>query len=149
MEIDHAGDLLERLLDLFRLLPQDRQVGAEDAHDDRIRGARQHLPDPLFQVRLDVAPDPRIPVDDLLDRLARLAVVDGRVDADPVLAKVDTDDLVREQSLADVGAAVADSGDRAQLDARCRGDADLFLVGRPRCGHPVHEKVALLEVGQE
>ena len=78
VQVDQPRDAAERLLDLRRLGPQDRQVGTEDAHDDGVAGARQDLADPLLQVGLDVAPQPRVAVHDFLDRRVGLVVVDGR-----------------------------------------------------------------------
>ena len=62
-----AVDAEQQLLDLGRLLPEHVEVVAVDADDDRLAGARQHLPDALLQVGLHVAPDARVAVDDLLD----------------------------------------------------------------------------------
>ena len=73
------------------------------------------LLDALAQVGLHVAVDARVALDRPLDGRERLVVVGLRADADPVLAEVDAVDLVGEQRLADVRAAVAHAGDLAQV----------------------------------
>ena len=125
------------------------RVRAEDTHDHCATGAGEDLLDPLAQIGLDVTLHAGIAVDGLGDLLQRLVVVDLVGHADPVLAEVRAIDLVAQQRLADVGAAVAHAGDLAQVLARV--DGDLLLLGdrRRRLGEPVHQEVAFLEVRQQ
>ena len=135
---DAVGELGEHL-----------RLGSEHAHDDRAARAGQDLLDALAQVGLDVALHARIAVDGALDGGQRLVVVDVLVDRDPVLAEVHAIDLVAEQRLADVRAAVAHAGDLLQVLAGRHRDAVLVLDARRRLRQPVHEEVALLEVRQQ
>ena len=147
--LDDAVDPGDGLADLLGLVPQDLEVGAADADDDGLAAAGQDLADALLEIGLDVATEPRVALDHLVDLVERLVVVDLGVDADPVLAEVDADHLVGGQGLADVGAEVADPGDGPQLLAGRGGDADLLGMGGAGRGHPVHQEVALLEVGEQ
>ena len=149
MQIDEPVDPRERLPDLLRLVAQDVQIGAVDAHDDRLARSGQHLSDPLLQIGLHVAIEPGIAVDHLLDRGQRLVVVDRRIDADPVLGEVDAVHLVGDERLADVGAAVAHARDGPQLLTGRDRDPDHLRMRRAGLGHPVHQEVALLERRQQ
>ena len=128
---------------------EDLRLGPEDAHDDRAARAGEDLLDALAQVGLHVALHARIAVDGARDGRERLVVVGVLVDRDPVLAEVHAVDLVAEQRLADVRAAVAHAGDLLQVLAGRHRDAVLLLDVRRRLGEPVHEEVALLEVRQQ
>ena len=149
MLLDDALDAADGLLYLLGRLADLLEVVALDADDERRAASRQHLPDPLLQVRLHVPVDPRVALDDLLHLGERLVVVGRRIDADPVLAEVDADHLVREQRLADVGAAVANARDRPKLLAGPDRDPRLLGPRRARLRQPVHQEVPLLEIGQE
>ena len=120
MEVDDAGDDVELLLDLLGQVLELAEVGAVDPHDDRIARTGQDLADALLEVGLHVTSQARVAVDHLEDGRVRLVVVDGRVDADPVLAELHAVWLVGDERLADVRAAVADARDRAQLVAGLR-----------------------------
>jgi hypothetical protein len=111
--------------------------------------AGQDLLDALAQVGLHVALHPRIAVDGSCDRRERPVVVGVLVDADPVLTEIDAVDLVAEQRLPDVRAAVAHARDPLQVLAGLDRDAVLLLDVRRRLAQPVHEEVALLEVRQQ
>src|SRR5581483_2061705 len=80
------------------------------------------------------------------DRRLRLGVVRGLVHRDPVLAEVDTGDLVREEGLADVGPDVADAGDRGDRALLGGDDTSLLRERRSRLRDDMAEKVALLEL---
>ena len=149
MRVDHAVDLADLLRDLLGLVAQVLEVGAEDAHDDRLARPGENLLDALAQVGLHVAVEARVPLDRPVNGRQRVVVVDVLVDADPVLAEVDAVDLVAHQRLADVRAAVAHAGDLAQVLAGPHRDARLLRRGRARLGQPVHQEVALLEVRQQ
>jgi hypothetical protein len=133
----------------FRLVAQDRQIVTEDAHDDRLARPCQNFLDPLAQVGFDTTKEARITVDHFLDRGNRLVVVDVGIDADPVLAVGDTDNLVRQECLADVRTEIANSGDRAQFAADALGDAQHFRMGCARIGDPVNQEIPLFERWQE
>ena len=120
MEVDDARDHIELVLDLLGEVLQLPEVVPVDPDDDRIARTGQDLADPLLEIGLHVAPQAGIAVDHLQDGGVRLVVVDGRVDADPVLAELDTVRLVGDERLADVRAAVADTRDRSQLVRRRR-----------------------------
>ena len=94
MLFDHTVDLPEDLTHLIRLGTQDFQIVAEDPDDDGIARSRQDLVDPLVQVGLSIPEEPRIALDDLVDGGHGLVERSRRVDADPVLAEVDTGDLL-------------------------------------------------------
>ena len=149
VRVHHAVHGADPLLDLGRLLAQRREVGAEDPHDDGLAGAGEHLLDALAQVGLHVAVETGIALRRRVDRRQRLVVVDARVHADPVLAEVDAVHLVGEQGLPDVRAAVAHARDLPQVLAGRDGDAGLLRRGRARLAEPVHQEVALLEVGEQ
>ena len=57
MQIDEALYVRERLLHPLRLGAQDGEIGSIDAHDDGFALPGQHLPDPLFQIGLNVTID--------------------------------------------------------------------------------------------
>ena len=98
-----------------------------------------------WPVSLHVVRDPRVTVDDVLDRGRGPVVIGCRVDADPHLGRVDVDHLIAEHGAADVSADVADAGDRTQLGTDATGDAAHF---RLRCAGPANqldEQVALFE----
>ncbi len=115
LRFDETVDALHQPLHLGCLLGEDVEVVAEHADDDCIARAGEHLPDPLLQVGLDVALDPRVTGDDLLHARQRLVVVDLRIDADPVLAEIDAVRLVGQERLADVRTAVAHARDAPEL----------------------------------
>ena len=56
----------------------------------------------LLQVGLHIAVKPGVTVDHLLNLGHRLVIVDIGIDADPVLAEINTDDLVHDEGLPDV-----------------------------------------------
>jgi hypothetical protein len=121
------------------------QVRAEDAHVDRLARAREHLVDPLVQVRLHVLEHAGKLGDRVLDRGACL-VVGGRIaHRDPVLAEVDPDHFVGEVRLPDVRSDVGDTRNRVELALlRCH-DPALFRKRGARLRDDVAEEVTLLE----
>ena len=74
--VDDAVDAGQQLLHLVGLLAKDRQVLAEDAHDDGVALTGQHLADAFLQVGLHVTAQTGVAVDHLLDPGQRLVVVD-------------------------------------------------------------------------
>ncbi len=129
--------------------PQDVEVRAVDADDQRGAGPGEDLLDPLAEIGQQVAVEAGIAVDDGLDLGHRGVVVDLGIEADPELGEVGADDLVGHLGPADVGAEVAHAGDGPQLLAGPLGDADHGLERRARLLHPVHQEIVLLEMGQE
>ena len=103
-------DLRERVSHLVRLAVDEIEIRPEDAHDDRLARAGDHLVDPLVQVRLHVVEHPGIAGDGVLDGGSRLLVVGRGADGDPVLAEVDSRDLVGQERLPDVSPEVLDPG---------------------------------------
>ena len=117
MQLFDTFDFRQRCLHLLRFAAENLQVRAKDAHDKGVGRPCQHLSHPLFEIGLHVARDPRVAVNCLPNSGQRLVIVDRRVDADPVLTEVDTVNLIRQQGLSDMGAAVADPRDFPQLIA--------------------------------
>ena len=115
MEIDDPRDPSMAVLELFGLVPERAELRTEDADRDGVAGAGQHLADPLLEIRLHVALQSGVAVDDLLDVGDGVLVVDGGIDADPVFAEVHADDLVGGERLADVRTEVSDARDLPQL----------------------------------
>ena len=71
MQVDDPVDVVERRLDFRGLGDKDVQLWPEDADHDLVARASEDLPDPLLQVGLHVATQPRIAVDDLLHGVER------------------------------------------------------------------------------
>ena len=121
------------------------ELGAVDANDDRRAGAGQHLLDSFAKIGQEVAVQPGIAVDDRLQSRHRGLVVHGRVEADPQLGEVRSDDLVGHLGAADVRPEILDAGHRHQLAARALGDAPHGIERRAGLFHPVHQEVVLAE----
>ena len=110
------------MLDFVGLRAQHVQIRAEDPDYDGVAGPGEHLFHALLEVRLHVALQAWVAVDDLLDLRDRFVVVDVRRDADPVLGEVDAVGFVGQQRLPDVRAEVVHAGDCPQLLADLLGD---------------------------
>ena len=149
VQVDNARDVGHGGAHHFCLVAQHVQVGAEQAHHDGLARTGEHFADALLQVGLQVAVQPGVALHHLVDGVHRLVVVDLRVDADPVLAEVDAHHFVGGEGLADVSAEVAHAGDGAQFLAGPGGDAHHFRMRGVGLGHPMHQEVAFLEIGQQ
>ncbi len=132
VQIGDAGDALQGLLHLVRLVVDALQVGPIDAHDKGFAGSGQHLVDSFVEIGFHIVEEPRIAVDHLLDGGHRLVVVGLGIDADPVLAEIDAVDLIGQQGLPDVGAEVAHPRNGPQLAADLGHDPPLFDARRCR-----------------
>ena len=111
--------------------------------------AGEHFADAFLEIGLHVAIHARIAVDRFRDLVERFIVRRRRIDADPVFAEIHADHFVHDEGLADVGAEVADAGDRTQLLAGLDRDAVHFRPRHAGFGEPVHEEVAFFEGGQQ
>ena len=147
--VDRPRNLGDHVEHVVGRLVQRLEVVAEHLHRDRLARPGEDLADPLLEIGLHVSTESRILVDDRLHLGQGLVVIDVVGDADPVLAEVDAVGLVGEVGLADVRAEVAHSRDRLDLLGHRLRDPHLLLAGGVGLRHPVHEEVALLEVGQE
>ncbi len=123
VRVDHSADVTDPLLDVLGLDAQGREIWSVDPDHDRLAGAGEHLLDPLAEVGLHVAVQAGVDLHCVVNLIQGLVVVDVRAHADPVLTEVHAVDLVGEQGLTDMGPAVADTGDLAEV-----------LAGRDR--HP-------------
>ena len=56
VQVDDARDRLESLLDVIGNILEGAQVRPVDPDDDGVARAREHFPDALLEVGLDVAP---------------------------------------------------------------------------------------------
>ena len=149
MQIDQAGDVLQGLFHLLRLLTQARELGPEYAHDDGIARSGQDLLDPLFQIGLHVAIEPGITGDGGLDAGACRVVVNLRIDADPVFCEIDAVGLVSADGAPDMGAEVAHPRDGADLAAGGLRDPERLRVRGPLGGDPVHQEIPFLELRKQ
>ena len=149
LQIHEPGDSGQGVLHLSGRLAKDLQIMAIGAHHNRLLASCQHLFDAFLEIRLDVAIEPGVAVDELLNLGQRFVVVHLGVDADPVLGEVDAVRLVAGDGATDVGATVADPRNGDQLFTRFFRDPDHLRMGGAGGGHPVHQEVSFLEVRQQ
>src|SRR5215813_10454363 len=92
---------------------------------------------------------PRVTINHPLDGGQRGIVVNGRVNADPILSEVDTRDLFPCYGAPDMGSEGDDPWDGPQIATDpARNPNHLILCGA-WLGHPVDEEISLLERGKE
>ena len=101
-EVDHACDVRNRCAHRLRLCPKPFELRTVNADHDRGAGAGQHFLDSFAQIGEQIAIQPGVAVDDGLDLGNRRLVVDRRVEADPQLREIRSDDLVGDFRPTDV-----------------------------------------------
>ena len=149
VQVDEIRDISERRANLLRLVPENVEIRAEDADDDRLTCAGQDLANALLQIGLHIPVEAGIALHHFLDPGMRLVVVGIPADADPVLPEIDADNFVSGEGLADMGAEVAYARNGAQFLACAGGDTQHFGQRRVGRGDPVHQEVALPERGKQ
>ena len=106
LEVHDPFDVRDRGAYRLGLRLESSQVRPVDPYHDRGARPGQDLLDALAEVRQEIPIEPGIRVDDRLDPRHGRLVVDRRVETDPELGEVWTDDFVRDFRAADVGAEV-------------------------------------------
>ncbi len=117
-----AVDRAEAVMYLGGLGPQQLGVLSEDPDRHVAGGPAQDLPHPLRRIGDQLALESRVAVDHPLNRRERGVVVGIWLDADPDLAGIDRDHLVRRDRPAQVRTDAADPRQATQLGARLSDD---------------------------
>src|SRR3989304_150962 len=115
LRIDDTVYPREDLPQLLRFSAKDIRVLAVEAHGNVLICLCEYVSDSLFRVGDHLTGESRGAVNHVPKGAHRIVIVGRGIDADPNLAGVDADDLVRGHGAANVPADVPDARDRLQF----------------------------------